>query len=126
MTVEEFRAKWRAEAEAMQRRGGLVSGSVLIAEMLIDVETVLTEPLDALISVEEAARASGYSADHLARLVRDGKVPDRRPPGTQGRLLFRRGDLPVKPGRRHTPHADVHDLASRLYRGKEGRNGHSR
>lgn len=126
MTVEELRAKWTAEAQAMDRRRGLVSGSALIAEMLADIEAVLVGREDELLSVDEAARASGYSAEHLGRLVREGRIPDRRPPGTQGRLLFRRGDLPTKPGRRHTPVADVHDLASRLARGKEGRYGHSR
>ena len=126
MTVEAFRAKWSAEAAVMRRRGGLVSGPALLAEVLADVDALLAEPAEELVAVGEAATASGYSADHLARLVRAGKLPDRRPPGSRGRLLFRRGDLPVKPGRRDTPRADVHDLASRLARGKEGHHGHSR
>ena len=126
MTIEELRAKWAAEAQIMDRRHGLVSGSALIAELLADVEAVLVERAEELLTAEEAARTSGYSTDHLGRLVREGRIPDRRSPGSQGRLLFRRADLPVKPGRRHTPSADVHDLASRLARGKEGRYGHSR
>ena len=124
MRPEEFRSKWTAEAAAMERRGGLVRGGTIIAEMLADVEALLETPQEELLSLEEAAKTSGYSTDHLARLARDGRLPLRRPPGTR-RLLFRRGDLPIKPGRRDTPDADVHDLASRLFRGREGHHGHS-
>lgn len=124
MIADDFRAKWRAEAASMERRGALVSGPMLIAEILVDVDALLREPADELVFLDEAARISGYSTDHLARLVRDHRLRDARPPGTRGRLLFRRRDLPLKPGRRDTPTADVHDLASRLSRGKEGHHGH--
>jgi hypothetical protein len=49
---------------------------------------------DEVVSLEEAARISGYSAEHLSRLVREGKIPDARPKGTKGRLIFRRRDVP--------------------------------
>ena len=74
MIADEFRAKWRAEAASMERRGALVSGPVLIAEILVDVDALLREPADELVSLDEAAKISGYSADHLARLVRDRRL----------------------------------------------------
>jgi hypothetical protein len=87
------------------------------------IEAALRHNDDQLLNLDEAARLSGYSEDHLARLVRERKIPDARPSGARGRLRLRRGDVPVKPGRRYTPDADVRDLASRLFGGKEGRNG---
>jgi len=67
-----------------------------------------------------AARSSGLCEGHLARLVRKGVIPDMRPPGSRGRIKVRVGDLPTKAGHKHTPPADVHALASRLFkRGKE-------
>ena len=87
------------------------------------IEAALRREDDELLSLEEAAQSSGYSVEHLARLVREGKIPDARPPGARGRLRLRSGDVPKKPGGRYTPRADVRDLASRLLGGKEGRNG---
>jgi len=72
------------------------------------------------VHLPEAARISGYFEGHLARLVRKGDIQDVRPEGSHGRIKLRVGDLPTKAGHKHTPPADVHDLASRLYRrGKE-------
>ena len=69
---------------------------------------------DRIVPLSVAAEISGYNPGHIGRLVREGKIKDRRPPGTRGRLMIRVGDLPQKPGHTHTPDADVRDLASRL------------
>ena len=39
------------------------------------------DELEATLSLVEAASESGYSADHLGRLVRDGKIPNAGRPG---------------------------------------------
>jgi len=89
------------------------------------VEQALQDENDDLLKLPEAAKISGYHPDSLARMVRDGQIPDLRPPNSKGMIRIRRGDLPIKPGRPHTPDADVRELASRLFnRGKEGRYGH--
>ncbi len=87
------------------------------------VEAALDSAERQLLSLAEAARRSGYSEDHLARLVRSGRIPDRRSPGSKGRIWIAVADLPTRPGRGHTPGADVHELASRLFGGKEGHHG---
>jgi hypothetical protein len=46
---------------------------------------------------------SGYSADHLGELVREGKIPNA---GRKNAPLIRRLDLPMKAGRR-APHPDT-------------------
>lgn len=89
------------------------------------VEQALRDESDDLLTLPEAAKISGYHPDSLARMVRDGQIPDLRPPNSKGMIRVRRGDLPIKPGQPHTPDADVRELASRLFkRGKEGRYGH--
>jgi hypothetical protein len=81
-----------------------------------EVEAALTDDAEELLCIADAGRVSGYSADHLARLVRTGKLIDRRPAGGS-HILLRRGDLPVKTRRAHIAAADVRDLASRLFGG---------
>ncbi|MGI8497329.1 MAG: hypothetical protein ACR2OG_07090 [Gemmatimonadaceae bacterium] len=47
-----------------------------------------------LLTLGDAARRSGYSADHLARLVRSGRLPNAgRPHAPRIRLV----DLPLRP-----------------------------
>lgn len=94
-------------------------GKARVLEWAADqVEQALRDESNCLLTIEEAAHASGYSEQHLARLVRQGRVPDLRPRGSKGRILIRASDLPTKPAGRHTPVADGHGLASRLYGGK--------
>ncbi len=89
------------------------------------IEEALRNDSDQLLTLPEAARISGYNPDSLARMVREGHIPDLRPPNSKGPIRIRRCDLPIKPGQPHTPDADVRELASRLgIRGKEGRYGH--
>jgi hypothetical protein len=78
------------------------------------VETALLSEVERIVYLPEAARISGYCEGHLARLVRKGLIPDMRATGFRGRIKVRVADLPTKPGRTHTPTADVRDLASRL------------
>lgn len=87
-------------------------------------ETVLRGSQEEILDLQEASSRSGYSQEHLARLVRSGRIPDLRPPGSKGRIYIRVSDLPARPAKAHTQGADVHELASRLLGGREGRHGH--
>src|SRR5207302_11145644 len=90
-----------------------------------NVEQALRDGIEQLLTPPQAAEISGYHPDSLARMVRDGQIHVLRLPNSRGMIRIRRGDLPIKPGRPHTPDADVRELASRLFkRGKEGRYGH--
>ena len=80
------------------------------------VEQALRDESDQLLRLPDAAELSGYHPDSLARMVREGQIPDLRPPKSKGMIRIRRGDLPIKPGRPHTPDADVRELASRLFK----------
>ena len=80
------------------------------------VEQALRDESDQLLTLPQAAEISGYHPDSLARMVRDGQIHDLRLPNSKGMIRIRRGDLPIKPGRPHTPDADVRELASRLFK----------
>lgn len=94
MTALEFLEKWSAEAETLKRRGALVDGAALLAEVLGDFAAVTRSNADETLSLQEAARESGYSPDHLGRLLRDGKLPNAGRPNAP---RIRRRDLPRKP-----------------------------
>ena len=124
-TPDDLIAKWSSAAEDMRRLQAQVCGAVIVEEFLGDLQRLRSGDKAEVLTIAQAAAASGYSAAHLARLVRAGKLISLRPPGSRGWLTFRRGDLPRKPAHGHTTRAGVHDLASRLYRGKEARHGRS-
>ena len=81
-----------------------------------------------LLTVEEAAVESGYSSEHLRRLVRDGKLRVDRNKGTKSRIRVWRRDLPIKQtppstNKRGTdslatynPEEDARDIAQRIAR----------
>lgn len=86
--------KWASKAEEFREWGADGPADALdsVAEELrSQVREWLHEPL----SLDEAAAESGYSRDHLGRLVREGEIPNV---GKDGRPRVRREDLPRKPG----------------------------
>lgn len=114
----------RAEASELRQGFGDESRARALEWAAEHVERALTQAEGEVLSLAEAARRSGYSEEHLARLIRMGRIPDRRPPGSRGRLYIRASDLPRLPPKAHTEGADVHELASRLLGGREGPCGH--
>ena len=124
MKETELLAKWEARATEYERLGVFASGASLCRAFLTDLTEVRAATENRVLSLAAAAQWSGYSQAHLARLVKDGKLTTLRPSGSRGRLTFRQGDLPRKPGSQHRSSAGVHELASRLgIRGKERRYG---
>ena len=59
------------------------------------LEAALRERDETTLNLTEAARESGYSTDHLGRLVRDGKIPNAGRPGAP---RIARRHLPRKTG----------------------------
>lgn len=60
----------------------------------------LAQDREAPLTLSEAAEASGYSADHLGRMVRQGTIPNV---GRHGAPRIRLGDLPRKLARSLEP-----------------------
>lgn len=121
--IRQSLAEIRAKAAELRQTFGDESRARAMEYAADRVEQALRRSDEELLPLDEAARRSGYSPEHLARLVRGGIIPDQRPPRSRGRVYIRACDLPTRPKRRHTPRADVHELASRLYGGREGHHG---
>ena len=83
---------WRTRAETIRRYGGDTQ-AVALEACAAELEEALRQRDDTTLTLAEAARESGYSADHLGRLVREGKIPNAGRPGVP-RIALR--DLPRK------------------------------
>ena len=93
---EDYLAKWRAEAAVLRRHKAYVEGAALCEEMLNDLQRVLEGEASQSLNLQEAASESGYSPDHLGKLVREGKLPNA---GRLNAPLIRKKDLPRKASR---------------------------
>ena len=91
-SVEGLPANWRRQAKELRRYGGETPATAL-ESCAAELEATLVERDETTLSLVEAARESGYSSDHLGRLVRDGKIPNAGRPGAP-RIALR--DLPRK------------------------------
>ena len=86
---------WRDHANCLRRYGAQAQARVL--ETAADeLEAALEEQNDDLLTLNQAAALSGYSADHLGRLVRSGRLPNH---GERHAPRIRKQDLPRKPSR---------------------------
>ena len=87
-TLDACLAKWTAEADSLRRLGAQVDGAKLIEAIVADFQAV-NRADDA-----EAARESGYSSEHLGKLLRRGTIPNA---GRKNAPRIRRRHLPYKP-----------------------------
>lgn len=82
------------------------------------VEAALRTEADRVLTLKQASDISGYDRDHLARLIREGKLPNA---GRKGAPRIRASDVPRKPtrsgasmGKRsYDPVADARNILSR-------------
>jgi hypothetical protein len=98
MTPSQLIARWQARRDEWRRLGAQVDGARLCEEVLADFATLAADGDDALLTLTEAARLSGYSREHLGRLVRAGTIENAGRPNAP-RIRLR--DLPRKAG--HLP-----------------------
>jgi hypothetical protein len=99
-TVRELPPAWRALAELLRTNGAEQAARATEARA-DELEAALRLQDDSIITLAQAAAASGYSADHLSREVREGRL---RNVGRKGAPRIRRADLPRKPAARLAAH----------------------
>lgn len=87
---------WRKEAEKL-RRIEQASPAAVYELCADEFDSWWREYGDVVLNLQEAARESGYSPDHLGRMVRQGKIANT---GCENAPKIRRRDLPRKPGHR--------------------------
>ena len=89
---DDLPTQWRDQAEALREYGADAQAKA-VDRCADQLEEVLLKEGDALLTLPEAAEESGYSADHIGRLIRDGKIPNAGRPGAP---RIARRDLPLK------------------------------
>ena len=94
MTRDELVLRWERRREEFRRYGATVDGARLLEECLHELRAFLDQEDSDVLTLEEAARFTGYSPDHLSRLIREGRITNL---GRKHRPRVRRGDLPQKP-----------------------------
>jgi hypothetical protein len=95
-TTIELPGDWRTLA-AQQRRLGADAQARILEFCADELAAALRRRGDELLGLTRAAQESGYSADHLSRLLREGKIPNS---GRKSKPLVRRRDLPHKARKR--------------------------
>jgi hypothetical protein len=98
VTKPEIITRWEARRDELRRLKAQVSGAIICDEMLRDLESLFSADENDLLTIKDAAQLSGYSREHLGRLVQEGKIPNAGRPNAP---RVRRCDLPIKPG--HLP-----------------------
>lgn len=88
--VEDLPDVWRAMADA-QRKRGLEAVACAIEDCAADLEACQDAEALEELTLEKAARESGYSYKHLSRMVSAGEIPNA---GTSGSPRIHREDLP--------------------------------
>lgn len=107
MTLRDVVARWRAEQLRFERLGVLADGGKLIGQLLDEVENATIAEAEEILSLAEAAGETGYSANHLARLLREGRISNAGRPHAP---RIRRSDLPKKPPPLRSARPKVHLL----------------
>ena len=93
-TLAVLTAQWRDEAETLRKRGAAAQ-AVALESCADELERALRDRDNELLNLTDAARLSGYSSEHLGRMVRDGVIPNAGRPNAP---RIRNGDLPRKVG----------------------------
>jgi hypothetical protein len=91
LPVPALPAAWRAEADRLERFAP--AAAVAFRDAAIALEGALRSEADELLTLTEAARASGHSSEHLRHLVASGAIANA---GRKGAPRIRRCDLPRK------------------------------
>jgi hypothetical protein len=85
-------AQWQAHGK-MLRSFGATPQAEAVERCAMELEQALAAEDGELLTLQRAAQVSGYSADHLGRLIRQGLL---RNVGRPRAPRVRRGDLPRK------------------------------
>ena len=105
MTPRVLTAHWRSKASVF-RDHEQASVAIAYERCADELEKALRTVEEAPLTLTEAAQLSGYCADHLGRLIREGKIPNAGRPKAP---RIARGDVPRKSGAVAGP-SDIDEL----------------
>ena len=116
-------AEWRRHAETL-RAFGAAPQAEAVDRCADDLERALASDEGELLTLQQAARLSGYTADHLGRPLRQGTLTNL---GRRRAPLLRRGELPRKAAALpaqlaglHLPGADPRQVARAVVASRKG------
>lgn len=72
MIHTEVVALWTARRDELRKLGAIVDGARLCDEFLADLAALAAS--EGFVTLTEAARHTGYTADSLSRMIREGKL----------------------------------------------------
>lgn len=107
LTAAGLVAAWREQATQYDR-DGVTTAARILERVADELEAVQTTAGDALLSLNEAARLSGYAPDTLGRMLRDGRLPNH---GRRNAPRVRLADLPLRSSTRGVTSATRHRSA---------------
>jgi hypothetical protein len=115
-TITELTTAWREQAKELERYQAHAQAATLqLCAAQLDETARRID--DGVLSLADASRRSGYSADHLSKLVATNRIPNA---GRKGKPLIRVRDLPKKASPlvrdaapAYDPIADAQSLRSR-------------
>ena len=93
--LEALITRWERRAHALPRVAGDRRGGWIWRRAAAELRRALESRANEVLSLEAAARESGYCVDHLRRLVGAGIIPNA---GRRGAPRIRRRDVPLKAG----------------------------
>ena len=110
--LDEIVERWIARRDVAKSLGAFVDGVRVCDELLRDLDALRRASDGELLSLTDAAERSGYSREHLGRLVRAGRIPNAGRPNAP---KIRVADLPRKAGYLlHDPRPrDIEDTSTR-------------
>ena len=100
MGVDALIGKWTERARKLREWAAAEDAARAWEAAAKELERVVAEAAEQLLNLQQAATTSGYSPEHLGRLVREGRIPNAGRPNAP---RIRSGDLPRKPGAPATP-----------------------
>lgn len=93
MTRDELVARWVAQREAFRRTQAVVDGASLADLFVADLGDLEQTAETVVLTLDEAAKRSGYSVEHLGRLIRQGVVSNA---GRKGAPRIYARDIPAR------------------------------
>lgn len=113
VTIEALGLEWIAEADAYTLKGVATEAANTLRRCANELRLRFRYEQEHTVNLQEAAAISGYTADHIGKLVRDGKVENL---GRLNSPRVRVADLPRKP-RRLTGGGHNPNMKSQVARG---------
>ena len=102
--VANLPARWRKRA-ALFRAHGADESAATLEYNATELEHLLQELGDRLVTLAEASREGGYSTRHLARMIAQGTLVNH---GHVHRPLLRLAEVPRRPGHLPAREAEPH------------------